>query len=73
MIKGVTGFNLQNKDEKMYMLNEVHQMDKNALLVLGGCHTVAMADNQLVGDPIEKQAFEGIQWKHDGRRSSYAN
>lgn len=54
MIKGVTGFNLQNKDEKMYMLNEVYQMDKNALLVLGGCHTVAMADNQLVGDPIEK-------------------
>lgn len=23
-----------------------------------------------MGDPIEKQMFEGIQWKHDGRRSS---
>lgn len=39
-------------------------------MVLGGCHTLAMADKQLVGDPIEKQAFEGIGWKHDGRYTS---
>jgi len=30
------------------------------LIVVGGCHTLAMAENTLVGDPIEKQAFEGI-------------
>jgi hypothetical protein len=29
-----------------------------------------MADNQLVGDPIEKQAFEGISYKHDGKKTS---
>jgi len=40
---------------------------------MGGCHTLAMADGQLVGDPIEKQAFEGIQWRHDGRRTSTGN
>ena len=51
-------------------LLEVANLDRHALLVLGGCHTIAMADNTLVGDPIEKQAFEGIQWKHDGRRTS---
>ena len=55
----------------MITLADIHQQDKNALLVLGGSHTLAMAEGQLVGDPIEKQAFEGIQWKHDGRRTSY--
>ncbi len=39
-------------------------------MVLGGCHTLAMAEGNLVGDPIEKQAFEGINFKHDGRRTS---
>ena len=29
-----------------------------------------MADGNLVGDPIEKQAFEGIKFKHDGIRTS---
>jgi len=29
-----------------------------------------MAEGNLVGDPIEKQAFEGIKFKHDGRRTS---
>jgi hypothetical protein len=29
-----------------------------------------MAEGTLVGDPIEKQAFEEIDWKHDGRRTS---
>jgi cation-transporting ATPase 13A1 len=38
--------------------------------VLGGCHTLAMAEGQIVGDPIEKQAFEGIKFKHDGRKTS---
>lgn len=32
-----------------------------------------MAEDQLVGDPIEKQAFEGIKYKHDGRKTSSGN
>ena len=32
-----------------------------------------MAEEQLVGDPIEKQAFEGIKYKHDGRKTSSGN
>lgn len=71
VVKGVTGLNLTNPDEKVITLNEVQNADKFSLLVLGGCHTLAIAENQLVGDPIEKQAFEGIQYKHDGRKTSY--
>jgi hypothetical protein len=35
-------------------LEEVSKNSKDALIVLAGCHTLAMADNVLVGDPIEK-------------------
>ena len=38
--------------------------------MLAGCHTLAMAEGNLVGDPIEKQAFEGVKFQHDGRRTS---
>jgi hypothetical protein len=40
----------------------VHKHSKEAQIVLGGCHTLAMAEGNLVGDPIEKQAFEGINF-----------
>lgn len=48
----------------------MYKHNKDTLMVLGGCHTLAMAEGNLVGDPIEKQAFEGIKFKHDGRRTS---
>lgn len=57
-------------DDKIIPLDEVHKNSANALIVLGGCHTIAMAGEELVGDPIEKQAFTGIKFKHDGRRTS---
>ena len=71
IIKGVVAVNLPNVsnwapksgtlvDQKIIPLNEVHKHSKEALTVLGGCHTLAMADGNLVGDPIEKQAFDGI-------------
>lgn len=58
VIKGVTG--LDGNIDKIVALADVHNCDKRALTVLAGCHTLAMADGMLVGDPIEKQAFEGI-------------
>jgi cation-transporting ATPase 13A1 len=33
---------------------------------MGGCHTLAFTDNQLVGDPIEKQSFDGMKFKQSG-------
>jgi hypothetical protein len=57
-------------DQKIIPLEEVHKRSKDALIVLGGCHTLAMAGDKLVGDPIEKQAFAGIKFTHDGRRTS---
>jgi cation-transporting ATPase 13A1 len=41
-------------------------------LVIGGAHTLAIAEEIIIGDPLEKQAFEGIKFKQavDGTRVS---
>lgn len=76
IIRGITGVNLENRSpndeqvKKLIPLNEVYKHSKEAQIILGGCHTLAMADGTLVGDPIEKQAFDGIMFQHDGRRTS---
>jgi cation-transporting ATPase 13A1 len=80
IIKGLTAMNLAKVhnwnpkksvvDINVVPLADVKQHSRDSLLVLGGCHTLAMAEDQLVGDPIEKQAFEGIGFKHDGRLTS---
>jgi cation-transporting ATPase 13A1 len=55
IIKGITGCDSEISSKKeIIALEEIGNIDKNALLVLGGCHTLAMVDNSLVGDPIEK-------------------
>jgi len=65
IIKGLTALNLGKTtnwtpgkntvvDNNIVTLDNVHHRSKEALIVLGGCHTLAMADGNLVGDPIEK-------------------
>jgi len=57
-------------DQPLIPLDQIYKHSREALIVLGGCHTLAMAEGQLVGDPIEKQAFDGIKFQHDGRNTS---
>lgn len=54
-------------------LDQVSAKSRDAMLVLAGAHTLAVAEDNLIGDPLEKQAFEGIKFKHatDGTRVSY--
>jgi cation-transporting ATPase 13A1 len=71
VIKGLIGIQADSKaNNALIDLSESMNFDRHAHLVLAGCHTLAMAENQLVGDPIEKQAFEGIKYKHDGKKTS---
>jgi cation-transporting ATPase 13A1 len=72
IIKGLTALDLGNRIswskspnqlvQNVIPLAEVYKHSKEALTVLGGCHTLAMAEGNLVGDPIEKQAFAGINF-----------
>ena len=71
VVKGLSGVQIDSKgNNPMIELKDALSFDRHALLVLAGCHTLAMADDQLVGDPIEKQAFDGIKYKHDGKKTS---
>lgn len=59
IVKGTTALKINNQtkgqvDDKVIPLEDVSKNSKDALIVLAGCHTLAMADNVLVGDPIEK-------------------
>jgi len=64
IIKGCVAVNLANVsnwapklavvDQKVIPLADIYKCSKEAQIVLGGCHTLAMADGKLVGDPIEK-------------------
>jgi hypothetical protein len=54
-------------------MGTVFTQDRNTAIVLGGAHTLAFTDENLVGDPLEKQSFEGVNFKHNevGLRESY--
>lgn len=40
----------------------------DAINIIGGCHTLTEVNNLLVGDPLEKTAFEALQWKYDSKK-----
>lgn len=48
--------------KKLHELDKVVSLERNTGIVIGGAHTLAFTDGALVGDPIEKQCFEGIKF-----------
>lgn len=50
----------------------VFSADRLCATIIGGCHTLAFTDGNLVGDPLEKQSFELAKFKQaaDGSRFS---
>ena len=53
-------------------MEKVKDKSRDALIVMGGAHTLAITDGLVIGDPLEKQAFEGIKFRQaaDGTRVS---
>jgi manganese-transporting P-type ATPase len=73
VIKGFLG--IGNSDAERASLTDlanVQSKDMNATQVIAGAHTLAMTDGLLIGDPIEKQCFEGMKLTQaaDGSRNS---
>ena len=52
--------------------DNIFSADRHCATIIGGCHTLAFTDNNLVGDPLEKQTFEQAKFKQasDGSRVS---
>ena len=51
-----------NLQAELHEMANVLKQDKNTAIVLGGAHTLAFTEGAIVGDPIEKQCFEGIKF-----------
>ena len=55
MIKGITGVGNSEADRKVLLsLDKVLSQDRHTAITIGGAHTLAYADEAIVGDPIEK-------------------
>lgn len=68
VIKGIAGIGSTAQErQKLHEMDKVLGQDKNTALVIGGAHTLAFTDNTLVGDPIEKQCFEGIKFTQNAQ------
>jgi len=73
VIKGIAGIGHNEQERQtLHDLDKVLARDKNTAIVIGGAHTLAFTDDTLVGDPIEKQCFDGIKFQQnaDGLRES---
>ena len=49
----------------LHPLDKVLSQDRHTAVTIGGAHTLAHADGAIVGDPIEKQCFEGIKFEQN--------
>lgn len=73
VIQGITGFgSTKAEQDQMVDLGDVYNKDRQSAIIMGGCHTLAFTDGTLIGDPLEKQAFDGMKFKQatDGQRVS---
>ena len=63
VIKGISGLGRTAQEmKKLHDLDKVVSLERNTGIVIGGAHTLAFTDGSLVGDPIEKQCFDGIKF-----------
>ena len=66
VIKGITGMGNSEADRSvLHDLDKVNSVDRHTAIVIGGAHTIAHADGAVVGDPIEKQCFEGCKFQQN--------
>lgn len=58
VVEGVTGL-----DDQFDTLFPATSLPKQTTLVLAGAHSLVMLEDGVIGDPMEKNTLESIQWK----------
>lgn len=60
---------VSNSAGHFWKLSELREENAEAMYVLGLCHSLARSDSRvLLGDPLERLAFEGIDWVYNPAR-----
>ena len=55
IIKGYTAIGTtSNEKQRIITPDNIYSADRLCATVIGGCHTLAFTDDNLVGDPLEK-------------------
>jgi cation-transporting ATPase 13A1 len=66
ILKGIAGAGDDSKDN----IEPVENISSNeAKYVIGGCHSLVKIGDQVVGDPLEKIAFQNLKWNLVGERT----
>lgn len=38
-----------------------------SLMIIGGCHSLTNINGKIIGDPMERSAFEALSWQVNGQ------
>jgi cation-transporting ATPase 13A1 len=61
-VKGCAGL---DESDEITPIVDVEEKNLESLYVIGGCHTLTNVDGKIIGDPLERSAFEVLKWNVD--------
>ena len=64
ILEGCVGID-KSKGKEIVPVKEIQSINVAPIHIIGGCHTLARVDDKIIGDPLEKSAFNAIGWEVD--------
>jgi len=60
-----------SKGKDIIPIKEIESINVNSIHIIGGCHTLAQVDDKIIGDPLEKSAFDAIKWEVEPNSNAF--
>lgn len=70
IVEGCVGVD-PSKGKEIVPIKSIESINVNTIHIIGGCHTLAQVDDKLIGDPLEKSAFDAIKWEVDPNSNAF--